>query len=276
MADVNEQSTQMNEIANTTQEAQTDQAVQTVETPDAGERLYQQGMQHLIGIGVPRNLSAAADCFSTAVELNKHAKSAYQLGRINAENAIYNTAQEFFSIAAKQGHVLAAYELCLLLHAYKIQASNDQVLAWIEVLAEHNIREAQYLLGRIYFTHANGYVKQSYIEASKWFEKAAEQGHADAQFQLGEMYYVGLGVTQSYTKAFGYYTAAANQGHYDAKCRLGTMYREGEGTEQNLERAEQCYKSVSFHSPFRNQAEREAAYMGGLREATLLRELLTN
>lgn len=269
MTDVNEQSPQMPETT------EANQTSQTTETLDEAEHLYLQGMRHLRGIGEQQNISAAADCFLEAVKLNNHAKSAYQLGRINAAESKYDNAQIMLSKAAKQGHVFAIYELCKLHCAGEIKANNDQVIEWLKALAEHNIKEAQYQLGNMYFSYSgDGRVTHSYKEASKWFEKAANQGHKEAQFQIGEMYYVGLGVTQSYAKAFHYYTEAANQGCSEAKCRLGMMYCEGEGTALNLGRAEQCYNSVLPIGELKAWADQQSECINELLDGTIVRELL--
>ena len=101
--------------------------------------------------------------------------------------------------------------------------------AWAELsfeetkkLAEQGDTEAQYNLGRMYYSGEG--VTQDYKQAFHWFQKPAEQGDTGAQFLLGFLYKNGLGVIESYEKAVHYYQKAAEKGFAGAQYELGLLH----------------------------------------------------
>lgn len=89
-------------------------------------------------------------------------------------------------------------------------------------LASQGNREAQYLLGLMYYTGQG--IPQNYKQALTWFQKAAAQGQTDAQYVLGAMYYTGKGTDKDEPKAIVWFRKAAEQGHADAQYLLGMTY----------------------------------------------------
>src|ERR1700722_19567389 len=61
----------------------------------------------------------------------------------------------------------------------------------------------------------------------------AEKGDAEAEFVLGKAYYTGAGVPLDYAKAFDLYQKAATQGYAKAQNNLATMYRNGQGGQKD-------------------------------------------
>jgi uncharacterized protein len=150
-----------------------------------------------------------------------------------------------------------------------IEAGNCQVaIPFLLRLAETGNREAQFLLGYMYFADCEYPFADSV--ARDWLVKAKEQGHSDAcyylawfpnaqgisciddqeamnllieagkrgsvaaQRELGACFATGDWIGEKdAAKAIEWYTAAAEQGHAEAQYDLGFMLLLGEGTEKN-------------------------------------------
>jgi uncharacterized protein len=77
------------------------------------------------------------------------------------------------------------------------------------IVAEQGDAEAQFNLGRIYYSGEG--VSQDDSEAVKWYRKAAEQGHAEAQLNLVEIYSYGEGVQQDFEEVANWHRKATEQ-----------------------------------------------------------------
>lgn len=104
-------------------------------------------------------------------------------------------------------------------------------LEWFTLAAKQGHPNAQYQLGKLYYTGEG--VEQSYKEAVVWYEKAAEQGHSEAQNALGGAYLFG-DVDLDYSLALHWFSEAAVKGHKRALYNLGMLYFEGKGVEKDL------------------------------------------
>ncbi|KAF9976594.1 hypothetical protein BGZ73_008265 [Actinomortierella ambigua] len=105
--------------------------------------------------------------------------------------------------------------------------SSDPV-PWLRRSAKQGNVMAQYELAILY--HVGRGVPMSKRRAVKWFRRAAEQGHPGAQFYLGMLFDIGQGVPKSMLTAFNWYSKAAEQGHSCAQFSLGCLLQEGEKT----------------------------------------------
>lgn len=107
-------------------------------------------------------------------------------------------------------------------------------------LAKQGHVVAQYNLGLLY---ANGQgVQKDDAQARQWYEKAAVQEHADAQVNLGSLYDYGRGVPQDFKMAVRWYRRSANQGNDLAQRRLGLLYERGDGVPKDYVQAYMWYK----------------------------------
>jgi TPR repeat protein len=147
--------------------------------------------------------------------------------------------------------------------------SYDKVATLLTPLAMRGDREAQFILGYLYFTDCDDYPAQS---AYDWLRKAADQGHAEAcyylsrfpsssefepprsesdsvqllitagelgslraQYDLGACYATGdWPGEKDQAQAVAWYKKAAERGHPEAQYNLGLMLLAGEGTPINL------------------------------------------
>lgn len=104
--------------------------------------------------------------------------------------------------------------------------NTDKILAenWYRKAARQGHMLAQYELGETYFT-GDGF-KTDYPQAKQWYEQAARQGHGLSQLRLGflnaEAHFEGL--TTDYAMAEEWFQKAADQDAGDARFRLGNFY----------------------------------------------------
>ncbi|KAF9966534.1 hypothetical protein BGZ73_000980, partial [Actinomortierella ambigua] len=108
-------------------------------------------------------------------------------------------------------------------------------------LAHQGDADAQFELGRLYYSGEGGLLRD-YSLAFEWYFKAAEQGQTQAQNNLGWMYQDGKGVAQDDAKAVDWYRLAAEQGDAKAQGNLGLMYEIGRGLHQDDLKAVEWYR----------------------------------
>jgi localization factor PodJL len=106
------------------------------------------------------------------------AEAQFTLGRVYETGRGVKTdlsaARDWYTRAAGQGHVAAAFNLGML--------------------------------------EAQAGTREGYGHAARWFDQAARKGLADAQFNLGMLYAQGLGIGRDPVEAFAWFSAAAAQG----------------------------------------------------------------
>ena len=115
--------------------------------------------------------------------------------------------------------------------------------AQLAVRAASGEPEAQYLMGRRFFDHANS--RYDYAAGVRWFGLAATQHYAKAETALGLAYVGGLGVRINYTEAVKWLQHGAEQGESLAQNQLGLLYAQGKGTPQNLDQAMIWFKKAA-------------------------------
>lgn len=99
-------------------------------------------------------------------------------------------AVHWYTLAAKQGHPIAQYQLGLIL---QINGDDEGALSWLIKAADSNIIDAQNRVGNLYIkgtqtTPSNGAI------AARYFLSAAEQGHTSAMHNLAHLLKNGAGI----------------------------------------------------------------------------------
>ena len=154
------------------------------------------GVCYQRGIGVDKNLTAAADLYQRAIKLDDtHAMNnlawMHQYGlQSGAPN--YPVARDCYQQAAAKGDEAGMNHLAILLQN-------------------------------------NWGVTRNFGKAREWFEKAAGEGNADAMNNLGWMHGTGLGTQQNYAEAMFWYVRGAANGHSVAANNIGVLYANGFG-----------------------------------------------
>lgn len=98
-------------------------------------------------------------------------------------------------------------------------------------------KDAQYVLGCLYYDGTSGFAIKDDSRAFKWWKKAAEQENTDAQYNLAMAYIDGIGCDKNAKEAVSWLTKAATEGHREAQCLLGYAHKVGFGTEKDYKKA---------------------------------------
>ncbi|MBI4663591.1 MAG: sel1 repeat family protein [Verrucomicrobia bacterium] len=191
--------------------------------------LYNLGVQHFQGDGVPKSASEAARYFQQAAELG-HPGAEHNLGVLYlAGSGVTNDASE----AAK----------------------------WLGKSADHGLPEAQFKLASLYATGLG--VTQDLAQAAQWARKAAEQGHAEAEYNLATLYASGKGVEQDFAQAAHWFRRAAEKGKVTAQSNLGVLYAKGQGVPQNPDEAIKWFRKAAEQGHPSAQYNLARAYFEG-------------
>lgn len=143
---------------------------------------------------------------------------------------------ELCSAQAIQGDADA--QLLLGVLYAKLWGDFDKAAYWYSLAAKQGHGNAQYNLAQYYRIGTK--IPKDYKKAINWYTKAAKQGHGEAQFNLGYMIYHGMSVPQDYKKAFYWMTKAAKNisvtnanatinMNAEAQLFLALMYADGRG-----------------------------------------------
>lgn len=136
-----------------------------------------------------------------------------------------------------------------------VPKSEQAVLKWYRLAAEHGSPEAQFTLGVVY-TGGKG-VPKNEGEALKWYRLAAAQGLPQGQVNLGFMYANGQGVPKDEGEALRWYRLAAQQGFHTGQFNLGLMYANGQGVPKDNREALKWYRLAA------EQGDAAAQYLLG-------------
>jgi TPR repeat protein len=164
-------------------------------------KLFDKGMNGLMGYGVARNDLTALDYFRRSAELG-YAPAQVVLGYFYDTGTIVNAepaqALAWYKKAAEQDDRLAEWLVGRLIYTGGTGAPRDlnEAIQWLEKAAAHDDPFAEYLLGSIFLERGQ------YLQAAGLFRKAAVQGLPQAQEQLGLLLKKGLGVAEDKFEAY--------------------------------------------------------------------------
>lgn len=86
----------------------------------------------------------------------------------------------------------------------------EQAVYWYKQAARQGHVLAQYNLGHQYLSGVG--ITKSDTKAMQWWLKAAKQGHALAQFNIGRAYYLGIGLSENQKQSRDWFERAARNG----------------------------------------------------------------
>ena len=166
-----------------------------------GDAIYVLGAMTELGIGVTRDLAAAAELF-----------------RVAAEKGI-RQGQSRWGLALLRGH--------------GVERNLVAGESWLRRAANAGDAEAAALVGHL---HARGgELPPNYAEAALWLRRAAEQGHAGASRMLAQLYLTGAGVAVDPKAAAHWLRRAADVGDKPSQADLGNLVLAGDVPPQTLE-----------------------------------------
>ena len=170
------------------------------------------GQCYYYGDGTEKNLEAAVDCLTIAIDLGN-------IGAIDWLGCLY----------ANGGP--------------KIQQDYSKAFSLFQQGADLNDSASQYHLGMCYYNGDGVSINTS--KAAEYIQMAADQGKTVAQAEIGWYYLDGIGVAKDYSKALDYLLMAAEAGNYAAKANLGYMYMEGLGVAKDYSKALEYTKEAA-------------------------------
>ncbi|MEZ5767268.1 MAG: tetratricopeptide repeat protein [Paracoccaceae bacterium] len=142
-----------------------------------------------------------------------HARSAYNLGRVEMARGEIDAAIAAMTVAANQAHPLAAMTVAQLYEGGTRPVHADAV-PFYGFAAEDGVPEAQLRLGTLLDRRRAGF-EPAPERGAYWFRKAASQGVTEAAFELGWAFENGLGVPRDPITAARWYNRA-NEGSINA------------------------------------------------------------
>jgi len=146
-----------------------------------------------------------------------------------------NYYKELVRELAAKGIVPAMMETCQRFFDNGIYDNAEQVIGYLETMAEKGISRAMLLLGCIYYTGKG--VPQSYKEAVKWYEMAAEGLESYGLCNLGYCYYYGRDIKVNYKRAYECFSLAAYMKNPNAMYKLGDMFYNGKHVKEDKKAA---------------------------------------
>lgn len=149
------------------------------------EAQYVVGTQFYDGVRLKRSYRAAARWFEKAAR-DGHTLAAWRLGEMHCAGTGVRRSQEkgchWLDVAAGLGSSAAAFRLATLLGASTDEDSRERAGKLMNMAAQDNNTEAQYMLG-VFHLSGRG-VQKDMEKARHWFDRAATRGHRRAQQEL--------------------------------------------------------------------------------------------
>lgn len=188
---------------------------------DDGPKLFDKGMNALIGSGPTRSAANAQDYFHRSAERG-YAPAQDVLGYFQ-ETGIATPAEpaqaaEWYKKAALQDDSLAQWRLGQLIYAGAFPPRDlNEASSWLQKSAGHDNAFAEYILGMIKLE------RNDYPGAAEWFRKSAEQGLPQAQQQLASLLQRGQGVDVDKFGAYVWLLVSSDSGNRSAANNLQAL-----------------------------------------------------
>ncbi|MDD9900045.1 MAG: tetratricopeptide repeat protein, partial [Alphaproteobacteria bacterium] len=210
---------------------------QTAAENGAHQQQYLLGKAYDNGLcALDTNKEAAAQWYTRAAQQG-HIEAAYELGETyftgDGLPINYPLAKKWYLKAGKHGHGKSQLRLGFLFaesHFEGLSVDMEEAERWFIAAAAQDAGDAKFRLGNFY-----SYYKQppDHEQAYRWLRDAAMGGHRIAMYDLARMYKNGTGVPQHNGKALIWMTKAAKADVLQAQMALAEMYAKGDGTPQD-------------------------------------------
>jgi TPR repeat protein len=175
---------------------------------------------------------------------NGYLRSQVYLAKYHSQCGRDETAAQWYTKAAEQGHPESQYTLgCLYRKGSGVPKDETQSMFWYQKAAGNGDPSAQNTLA-ICYDLGKG-LEADVTQAMYWYQKAADQGNSQALITLAEKYHAGDGVEQNFGLAMNYYLKASQLGGMNsamAEYKIGLLYEGGMGVPKNLPEAVRWYK----------------------------------
>ena len=177
-------------------------------------RLFERGLNSLIGFGASHSEREALDYFHRSADLGYAPAQVmmgyfYDTGTVASQDR--SQAADWYKKAAQQDDALGAWLLGRLIYSVEGPLRDlNEASRWLERAAAHDNPYGEYLLGQIRLERSD------YVKASELFRKAAMQGLPQAQQQLASLLKQGQGVKQDKFEAYVWLLVSLDAGNQAA------------------------------------------------------------
>ena len=203
------------------------------------DAIFQVGRMYYYGVGAQKNIDKAKKYLTLADEqnnalagelLNNIAQQKVEPAPENIAIATKKTPGEILLESAQKGNTYAQYQVA---SAYLggnlgLEKNKNEALKWLNKSANSNQKEAQYLLGSIYYNGTA--VKRDLKKAKMWLNKAAKSGVENARVlisAINDQTRTKTAKQKSNTSTNDLFVASANRGDKEAQFKVGMMYLNG-------------------------------------------------
>lgn len=228
-----------------------DKAVELlVESAEYGNSIakYKLGKMYLLGLDVPKNITAAVVWLEDAIEDgNEYAE--YLLGKtlLRSEDVDpdYERGEELLRTAADKGNPYALYTLGKELLKGEVLDQNDaEGLLRLQQSADKGFSTAQYLLGKLFYE--GEVVSKDVVKAIDLLEKAVAQGNHYAAYIAGKIRLF-ESEFKNVDKALRYLKLAAENKNSWAEYLLGKLYLYGNEVPRDIDTGLAYMRSAAEH-----------------------------
>lgn len=172
------------------------------------EAQFDLGVLYAQGLGVLRDLNAAADWYRKAADQG-NPEAQFALGQMYARG---------WGVPRDTADAIRWFEMAnsvdsdgpptdwLTVEGYGIAQDPEQAAYWYRQAANSGHPEAQYYLSRLYASGKG--VKRDEEQAERWVSASATQGYAPAMSDLGKRFATGNGATKDDKRAYFWLTLA--------------------------------------------------------------------
>lgn len=192
------------------------------------------------------------DSFKQCIEMvEKKDKVAQCFLGISYINGIYvkqnfKKAEYWLTKSIKQGFCDAFYQLaCLYMYNEAFKNKRGKGFDLLKKSTESGYAKSQRLMGDLYHSQDNQYVKHDDKMALSLYKKAAEQNDVDSQFNLFIFYMHGFATHPDYEQAYYWVKRAAENNDVEAMCNLAICYKNGDGIKRNLKESFKWLKKAA-------------------------------
>ena len=194
---------------------------------------YYLGMIYNEDIYITRDIRKAIEYFTLAAK-NKFKLASLYLGNIYYENHDYENAKIYLLQASKYKE--AQHLLGEIFYYHDSPSLNfEKAIYYYNLAANQNYIPSQCMLGFIFYK--GQYVKRDIPKALYYLNKCAQQNHHVALYFLGNIYFEGIDVPHDILKGMEYYEISAEQNNLYSQYKLGLIYFEGKLVQLNIDKA---------------------------------------
>lgn len=203
------------------------------------------GLLYFNGLSGSRDYQTAEKWFSEAAKQKYH-PSLYHLGLLYEEQGKFDDSVKYYEEACQLGSAAAYHNLArLYCNGIGVEIDFEKALRYYSIAAEKGIAASFYSLGILYLKGKG--VDKDISRAVELLSIAADKKSPEAQHQLGMMYSSNdiEEIEIDYDKAVKYYQMGVDQNYSLAQNNLGLLYEKGNGVPFDISKALMLFRKAA-------------------------------